>query len=90
MTLPALTFGFLIASFTGAVFHLWRGGGPGRLFLYLLLAWAGFWLGHAIGEGLGWTFGRLGPLNLGMAGVGMAASLGLGFWLTLFQDIDEG
>jgi hypothetical protein len=89
MNIPALTFGFMIASLAGAAFHLWQGGGLGRLLLYLVLAWVGFWVGHGIGGGLGWEFGRLGTLNLGMAVLGMVITLGLGYWLSLFQEIGE-
>lgn len=64
MTLPALLLGFLIATALGAAFHLWRGGGPGRLLFNLMLAWIGFWCGHYIGNLLGLTVGRLGPLQL--------------------------
>lgn len=54
--------------------------------MYLLFAWAGFWIGHVIGGWLGWEFGRMGTLNLGMAVVMMLTALALGFWLSLFDD----
>jgi hypothetical protein len=83
MTLPALLFGFLIASLYGAVFHLWRGGSLGRLLLYQFLSQLGFWIGHALGKRWGWNFFSLGPLWLGTATLGAIAWLALGHWLSL-------
>ena len=83
MTLPMLLLGFLISSLYGAVFHLWRGGGPGRLSLYLIMAWLGFWAGHFLANQYGWSFASLGPLNLGMATLGSLVFLGVGYWLSM-------
>ena len=85
MTLPSLLFGMLIASLYGALFHLWRGGGPGRLSLYILLAWAGFWVGHYLASRIGWTFWSIGPLRLGMATLGSVFFLAIGYWLSLVE-----
>lgn len=85
MTIPALLIGMLIATLTGAAFHLWRGGGFGRLVLYLVLGWIGFWAGHLIGQRLGWTFGSLGPLRLGMAILTSLVFLLVGHWLSLVE-----
>jgi hypothetical protein len=85
MTVPAFLFGFLISSLYGALFHLWRGGGPGRLSLYLILAWAGFWTGHFLGRQLNWSFSSLGPLYLGTATVTSLIFLGVGYWLSLVE-----
>ena len=70
MTIPSLIFAFLIASLYGALYHLIRGGGPGRLFLYLILSWAGFALGHLVGIWQGWLLLPVGQLNLGMSTLG--------------------
>ncbi|MBL7164176.1 MAG: hypothetical protein ISS57_16400 [Anaerolineales bacterium] len=83
MTIPSLFIGLLISSLFGAIFHLWRGGGPGRLLLYLALAWLGFWGGHALGVRWEWSFFSLGPLRLGMATLGSIIALGIGYWLSL-------
>ena len=40
---------------------------------------------HLLGNALGWTFFSLGPLRLGTATLGAAASLGLGYWLSLVE-----
>lgn len=85
MTLPTILFGLLISTLYGAVFHVWRGGGLGRLILYLILGWAGFWIGHFLGAWLGWTFNNLGSLNLGMATLTSVAFLFIGHWLSLIK-----
>lgn len=85
MSFPAILFGLLISSLYGAVFHLWRGGGLGRLVLYMLLGWAGFWIGQFIAARWGWTFGSLGPLHLGMASIVSLLFLGIGYWLSLVE-----
>lgn len=83
MTIPALLFGFLVSTLMGAAFHLWKGGGIGRLFLYLILAWIGFWAGHMLGNRLGWTFGSIGPLRFGMAILVAIVTIFFGYWLSL-------
>jgi hypothetical protein len=82
---PALLLGLLISTLYGAAFHFWRGGNAGRLLLYLILAWAGFWAGHFLAQGLGLTFGSLGALRLGAATVGSLLFLGVGYWLSLVE-----
>jgi len=85
MTLPALILGFLVSTFYGAAFHVWRGGGAGRLLLYLLLGWAGFWAGHFLAVRMGWTLYSIGPLRLGTATIGSLAFLCIGHWLSLVE-----
>lgn len=85
MTLPAFLFGFLISSLLGSLFHLWRGGSLGRLLLYLVLAWAGFWAGHFLAEMSKWTFGSVGPLHMFFAIIGCLFFLLIGYWLSLIQ-----
>ena len=75
MTTPMALFGCLVAALLGAVFHLWRGGGIGRLLLYQVLAWTGFWLGQLAGGVIGITIGAVGGLNLVAALVGAAVLL---------------
>jgi hypothetical protein len=83
MTLPAFLFGLFIAILISTGFHLITGGNLGRLIVYFLFGCAGFWLGHLLGESLGWTFIRLGAINLGMSILGCLAFLGVGYWLSL-------
>ena len=85
MTLPAFLFGLLISTLMGAVFHLWKNGGLGRLLLYLILAWVGFWAGHLLANRFSLTFGSVGPLHLGMGLLVGAASLFAGYWLSLIR-----
>lgn len=81
MTLPSLLFGLITALLIGAVFHLLRGGGLGKLILYLSLSLAGFVAGHLLGEWRGWILFPIGPLNAGLAIIGSLIFLGLGDWL---------
>jgi len=85
MTLPSFVLGATVATFLGAIFHLWRGGGLGRLILYVLLAWIGFWAGHWIAANLGWDLFRVGPLFLGFAILGSLGALFGGYWLLIVQ-----
>ncbi|MBN2385492.1 MAG: hypothetical protein JXB85_00625 [Anaerolineales bacterium] len=81
MTLPALLFGILLSSAYGTAFHFWKGGSLRRLFIYVILAWVGFWLGHLIAEMAGWHFAAVGPLNAGLATLGSVILLFVGEWL---------
>lgn len=85
MTLPSLIFGVLISTLYGAAFHLIRGGSFGRLLLYLILGWTGFWIGHLLAGQFGWTFASLGPLHLGMASLASIICLIVGHWLSLIE-----
>ena len=83
MPLPSVLFGFLVSTLYGAVFHLWRGGGAGRLLLYLISGWLGFWAGHLLAAQIGWTFFSLGVLHLGLATVTSIVFIFVGHWLSL-------
>jgi hypothetical protein len=74
MSLPTILLGIVLSTLYGATFHVLRGGSIGRLFFYLLLAWAGFWVGNQLGVYFGWTFWSVGVLNTGAATL---TSLGL-------------
>jgi hypothetical protein len=82
MTIPAFLLGMVFATLYGAVFHIWRGGSLGRLFLYILISWAGFWSGHFLSAWQHWTLATLGPLNFGAASMGSLIFLLLGHWLS--------
>ena len=77
MTIPALFFGFVIASLYGALFHMVRGGRPARLFLFMALSWLGFTLGHIVGNWREWILFPVGPLNFGAATIGSILLLAL-------------
>jgi hypothetical protein len=85
MTLPAFLFGFFVATLLGAVFHLWKDGGAGRLLLYLILSWVGFITGQVLSGVTGISFFEVGPLHLGMAILSSGIFLGVGHWLSLIQ-----
>jgi hypothetical protein len=82
MTLPAFLFGFLISTLIGASFHLWFGGGPGRLFFYEVLSWIGFGLGQVLGNLITWKLWDVGPIKLGFAIIGSLFVLFVGKWLS--------
>ncbi len=81
MTIPAFLFGSLIAIFLGALFHLWKGGGPFYILLYLLASLVGFWFGHFTARYLQITFWKIGPLFLGLALVSAVLFLFVSAWL---------
>jgi hypothetical protein len=85
MTLPAFLLGVLISTLYGTVFHFWKRGGLGRLLLYLVLGWLGFWAGHIFAGRMGWQFDSLGPLHLGAATLGSFLFLFIGYWLSLVE-----
>jgi hypothetical protein len=88
MTIPAILFGVLVSTLLGAAFHLWKDGGLGRLVLYIILAWIGFWVGHIIGQALDWSFFSVGSLHFGMAVLGCILFLGAGYWFSLIRQVD--
>jgi hypothetical protein len=90
MTLPAMLLGFLLSTLYGAVFHLWKGGGAGRLLLDLALAWAGFWAGQYAGNFLNLTIGKIGPLQLGIATAFAVVFLLVGHFLSLEPEKKDG
>lgn len=85
MKLPSILMGIIISTLIGAAFHLLRGGGLGRLILYLLLGWAGFWAGQFAADQFEWTFWTIGELHLGAAAAGSLLLLSIGHWLSLIE-----
>lgn len=85
MSIPALLLCVILATLYGAAFHLWRGGGPGRLLLYLILAWAGFAAGQYLGMHFKVTFGRVGFVHAVLGTLFSFIFLGIGYWLSLVQ-----
>ena len=82
MTLPAILFGIVLSTTYGTAFHVWKGGSLKKLFLYIVLAWLGFLLGHFVGGLIGWSFAAVGPINTGMATLGSLIFLVAGEWLS--------
>jgi hypothetical protein len=85
ITLPTLILSLLLASLYAAIFHLFLGGGIGRLILFLFLGWMGFLAGQVLASYQGWTFDLLGPLHLGTASLGSFIFLIIGYWLSLIE-----
>jgi uncharacterized membrane protein YeaQ/YmgE (transglycosylase-associated protein family) len=82
MTLPDILLGSVIACLFGVIFHLFRGGNPGRLIVFLILGLIGFWLGDILGDNFNFIFLSIGTLRLGMASIGAVITLIIGNWLT--------
>ena len=85
MTIPAYLLGLVYALLLGALFHVWRDGGLGRLLLYLALSVCGGAVGQWLGGWQNWKFLAVGPLNMGVVTVGSVLFLGLGYWLSLVE-----
>jgi hypothetical protein len=81
MTTPAFIFCFLLASFLGAAFHFWKGGGGGRLLLNLILSWIGFFLGNWIGTSWQVSFLMIGPISGGFGTLGSLVFLFFSNWI---------
>jgi hypothetical protein len=89
MTFPAIVFSFFLAAMFGSLLHLWRGGGLGRLVLYLVSSWIGFFGGHLIAGALGIEFLDIGTIHLGMGILGSLLLLALVYWLSLVDQQNE-
>ncbi len=85
MSIPTLFLGLVLSTLYGALFHLWRGGNAGRLLLYLILAWIGFWVGQLAGTYLNVSFDSLGQLHVFISTLGSMVFLAIGYWLSLVQ-----
>lgn len=84
-----ILFGVILSTLYGAAFHLWRGGSGRMLALYIGLSWVGFWAGQYAAQTLGWTFGNVGPLYVGMATLGSLAALIAGYAVIYLRDLRE-
>lgn len=80
MTTPALFYSFLLSSLFGTGFHFWKGGGGGKLLLYLLLSWIGFAGGHLLAAYSGFSLLTLGPIFAGMGSLGSLIMILVGHW----------
>lgn len=85
MTFPIVLFGSIIAVLLGVLFHLLRGGGGWRLFLYIGLSALGFTLGQWVSLYGGWKLYLFGALDIGMGVIGSMVILILGEWLSRIE-----
>jgi amino acid permease len=83
MTFPAFLYGTLIALLLGSAFHLWKGGPFGKIILYNIVSFLGFWTGHFIGEMTNFSLWVAGPISMGTAIIGSIILLFIGHWLSL-------
>ncbi|MDH3943491.1 MAG: hypothetical protein OEV06_05300 [Anaerolineae bacterium] len=89
MTLPSVGLGIILALLYGSLFHVWRGGGPGKLILYLIFSLIGFWGGHILANMLSIELGSYGPLHLGPATITAFAALFIGNWLGAVESVQR-
>jgi hypothetical protein len=90
MSIPTLILGLILSTLYGSLFHLWRGGNAGRLLLYILLAWIGFWVGQFIANLLNLNFDTLGQLHILASTLFSFLLLFVGHWLSLVQVEKKG
>jgi len=81
VTVPSLLLGFIIATLCGAVFHLLLGGDVRRFALYLLAGWLGFAVGQVFGLTFGLDLFAIGPLQTGAAVIGAVIALATAYVL---------
>lgn len=65
MTIQAILFILLVSAFYGCVAHLIFGGNVFSVFVNILIAITGFFVGHFIGNIIGTEFIRVGMINFG-------------------------
>jgi hypothetical protein len=83
MPIPTIIFGILLSTLYGGLYHLVRGGRTRKLLFYLVLSWAGFWLGDTLGWLLNWTFASAGIMNAGMGTLLAFVFMGIGELVTM-------
>ena len=79
---PTTTFGFVLATLFGAIFHLIVGGDFRRLALFLLAGWVGFGVGHLVGVSAHVDIFDIGTLRVFTASLGALVALLVAYFLT--------
>ena len=90
MNFPAIILGVVIAGLAGALYHLWRGGGPGRIGFYLALSLVGFFGSTSLAHLKGWRLIAIGQLDVGFGVLGALLFLFLGDWLSKISNVNGG
>jgi len=85
MNFPAILLGFILSSLIGLLFHLWKGGGLGKLIYFLILSWIGFLFGQFIANRYNVTFGNVGQVYIGTGILVSIIFLFIGYWLSLIK-----
>ena len=67
---PTILIIAMLAAATGLIYHLWRGGGFGRLILSIGAAGLGMALGQVLSQLFGWRLIMLGEVHLIQALIG--------------------
>jgi hypothetical protein len=67
MPLPAVLLSIIIACLVASIFHIFVGGGRRRLLTFMVVACAGFFIGHFVGIWQGWWMFVVGALDIGIA-----------------------
>ncbi len=75
MPSPILTFSFILATLYGAAFHVILGGDARRLVIFLLTSWIGFALGQFVGVTFGIDAFSIGALRVVSASLGALVAL---------------
>jgi uncharacterized membrane protein YeaQ/YmgE (transglycosylase-associated protein family) len=90
MHVPAILFGFVLATMYGALAHVLFGGNLGRLVFFILSSWVGFWGGHFAAERLGWDLFGFRPVVYDFATLGSVIFLVLAALLSGGSNQEKG
>lgn len=82
MTSPSILFGILLSTIYGVLFHLLKDGGLGRLGVYVIFSWIGFWIGQLLADQLNINLLTIGTIHTGMASLLSWVFIGLAHWLS--------
>lgn len=82
MTSPSILFGIILSTFYGVIFHLFKGGSLGRLGVYIIFSWMGFWIGQLFAELLNIDFLTIGTIHAGIASIFSWIFIVVSHWLS--------
>lgn len=78
MTIQAILFILLVSAFYGCLAHLIAGGNVFSIFVNILIAIGGFFVGQFLGDAIGREFFRFGVINFGWGTFASILSLVIG------------
>jgi hypothetical protein len=82
VTAAGIVLGFLLSTAYGAGFHFLVGGPPRKILVYLVASWAGFTIGHFVGDLMGIDLFKLGAVHLLTASLGSWIALMISWFLS--------